>query len=189
MRRIAWVGLVAFGALVCGPLAGESRPDEGGKGTVVALGDLRAAAPAAWKEEAPANQMRLAQFRLPKVKADKDDAELVVFKGFGGSARQNIERWKQQFVPPEGKKIDEVARVEEVKVGGRPASYLDVRGTYLFKARPFDPNAKAEKKADYRMLAVHFEGSDTIYHLKLTGPAGTVEHYKKGFDDWLKSFK
>ena len=47
------------------------------KGTVVDLDGLKSAAPSSWKEEAPSNQMRLAQFKLPKAKEDKADAELV----------------------------------------------------------------------------------------------------------------
>jgi hypothetical protein len=39
------------------------------------------------------------------------------------------------------------------------------------------------------MLAVHFDGPDNVYHIKLTGPEQTVEAYKKGFDDWLRGFK
>ena len=43
--------------------------------------------------------------------------------------------------------------------------------------------------ADYRMLAVHFEGKKEVYHIKLTGPAKTIDMYKKGFDEWVKAFK
>ena len=39
------------------------------------------------------------------------------------------------------------------------------------------------------MLGVVFEGADNTYHIRLVGPADTVEHYKKGFDEWLKNFK
>jgi hypothetical protein len=39
------------------------------------------------------------------------------------------------------------------------------------------------------MLGVHFEAEKNPYHIKLIGPAKTVEHYKKGFDEWLKGFK
>jgi hypothetical protein len=39
------------------------------------------------------------------------------------------------------------------------------------------------------MLALHFEGPRDVYHIKLTGPAKTVEAYKKGFEGWLKNFK
>jgi hypothetical protein len=159
------------------------------KGSVVEIDGLKSTAPASWKEEEPASKMRYKQFRLPKAKDDKADAELLIFRGFGGSAKENIKRWKEQFLAPEGKKIDDVAKVTELKVAGNDVSYLDINGTYLFKERPADPNSKAEKRPEYRMLAVHFEGPKNIYHIKLVGPAKTIEQYRQGFDEWLKAFK
>ncbi len=193
MRRVSLLV-----ALTCAGLAFISTASEGarddkkdapGKGTPVDIDGLTSVAPAAWKEEAPENKMRYAQFRLPHHKDDTQDAELVIFKGLGGGAAQNVERWKGQFVPPEGKKIDDVAKVEEIKIAGKPATLLDIQGTYKFKARPFDPNAKEERKPDYRMVAVYFDGPKDVYQFKLTGPAKTVEMYKKDFDNWVKGFK
>jgi hypothetical protein len=190
MRRASCFVVLAFGALACSSTAADGdKSDKEGKGVVVDLDGVRSQTPGGWKEEAPSNRMRLAQFRLPAVKGDKNDAELVIFKGITGSAKQNVERWKKQFLPPEGKTIDDVSKVEEVKIGGTDATYLDVQGTYLYKARPFDPSEEPQKRPDYRLLAVQYEGKKNTYHLKLTGPAKTVEHYKKGFDEWLKNFK
>jgi hypothetical protein len=190
MQRIMGFVVLAFVALACNS-AGESTAadDKQTKGATITLDNLKSQAPADWKKEEPSNRMRYVQFRLAKKGDDKEDAELIIFKGLGGSARDNVKRWKDQFQPPEGKTIDDVAKVEEMKIGGHPATYLDVHGTYLFKFPPFDPNAKTVRKPHYRMLAVHFEGPDNNYHIKLTGPAHTVEAYKKGFDDWLKNFK
>ena len=112
------------------------------------LDGLKSAPPSTWKEEAPSNQMRLAQFKLPKVKGDADDAELVIFKNAGGNVRDNVTRWKGQFTPPEGKAIDDVAKVTEIKIGGRDATLLDIHGTYLYKRRPFDPAERGEKRPD-----------------------------------------
>jgi hypothetical protein len=183
-----WFALLSFGALACGsPVSTTTAAED--KGVVVKLDDISSKTPAEWKEEEPSNRMRFAQFRLPKAKNDKLDAELVIFKGLGGGPDANVKRWKDQFVPPEGKKIDDVSKVEEIKVGGLKATQLDVAGTYLFKARPIDPNDKAEPRPNYRMVAIYLEGKDNIYQIKLTGPAKTVEHYKKGFDDWVKAFK
>src|SRR5262249_18747743 len=144
--------------------------------------------PKEWKEEAPENKMRFAQFRLPAAKPDKDDAQLVIFKGFTGTAKQNVERWKGQFIPPEGKKIDDVSKVEETKVANHPVTYLDIQGTYL-DGPPNLPAAQKTKRPGYRMLAVQFEGPDNIYHIKLYGPEATVAAHKKAFDEWLKAFK
>jgi hypothetical protein len=55
------------------------------KGRVVELDGMKAAVPSSWKEERPANRLRFLQFRLPRVRHDKADAELIVFKGLGGT--------------------------------------------------------------------------------------------------------
>ena len=189
MKPLLEILTFAWGALLAVALGAGSAAGDDKKGTVVDLDGLKSTAPAEWKDEAPANNMRFRQFKLPKVNGDKQDAELIIFKGFGGTAKANIQRWKEQFIPPAGKRIEDVSEVKEMKAGDADLTYLDVKGTYLFKARPIDPADKAERRPDYRMLAVHFEGKMNIYHIKLVGPAKTVEHYKKGFDDWLKAFK
>jgi hypothetical protein len=181
MRRYVWL-LLGLGAAGLSAAADQ-------KGTVVDFDGRKSTTPAAWKEREPASTMRFMQFQLPKVQGDKDDAELIIFKGIGGSVQDNVKRWKEQFQPPKGKTIDEVSKVTEFKVGNSMLTYLDVQGTYKFKSPPLDPKAKEELKTDYRMLAVHFEGPKNVYHIKLTGPAKTVEHYQKGFDEWLKGFK
>jgi hypothetical protein len=182
-------GLLGFALAVAFAFAGKSLNAEENSGAIIEFDGLKSAAPADWKEEKVSSKMRLKQFRLPKTGDDKADAELVIFRGITGSAKENIQRWKGQFQPPEGKKIEDVSKVTEMKISGAEATYLDVSGSYLFKMRPFDADEKPQLRPDYRMLAVQFEATKTIYHIKLFGPVKTVEHYKKGFDEWLKAFK
>jgi hypothetical protein len=158
------------------------------KGTVVTLDNLKSTAPANWKEETPSNKMRFAQFLLPRAEGDKADAQLVIFKGFGGSAKANVDRWKGQFLPPQGKTIDDVAQVKELKVAGNPVTYLDIHGTYL-DGPPMLPASKKMKRPNWRMLAVQFEGPKNNYHILVRGPAKTIEKHRKGFDEWIKGFK
>jgi hypothetical protein len=193
MRRLLGFLMLAFVAAACSPSASESNAADGekdkGKGVVVDLDGLKSTTPGDWKEEAPANRMRFMQFRLTKKGDEKEDGELIIFKGLGGGGKANIERWKKQFVPPKDKQIDDVAKVEEIKIGDRPALKLDISGTYLFNPQPFNPRSKPEEKPNYRMLAIYLDGADNPYQIKLTGPAKTVEAYKKGFDEWVKNFK
>jgi len=191
MRRALWLVPLCLAALawgLCFRPAGAADKKDDNKGTEVELGGLTSRAPASWKEEEPSNQMRLMQFMLPKVKDDPRDAEVVIFN-LGGSAKDNVARWKTQFIPPEGKALDDVAKVTEMKVGGADVTYLDIRGTYKFKERPFDPQAKEEKLPDYRMLGVIFDTGNKQYQIRAVGPAATIERYKDGFDEWLKGFK
>src|SRR5258708_4239372 len=164
IRLHHWLGVcVAIGFCVS---SNDVRAEEK-TGSVIEFDGLKSAAPASWKEEKPTSKMRYKQFRLPKVGDDKADAELLIFRGLTGSAKENVQRWKNQFRPPPGKKIDDVAKVMELKISGAEATLLDITGSYLFKARPFDADEKPEVRPDYRMLAVQFEATKTIYHIKL----------------------
>jgi hypothetical protein len=166
----------------------EVSVDPGAKGTVVDMDGLKSTTPADWKEEKPSNNLRTAQFRVPKVDGDPKDAELVIFyfqKGGGGGIDANLTRWKQKFLTNDGKPVDN-AKVDKFKVGEVPVTYVDISGTY----KDGQPGAtKFEKRADYRMLGIIFDSPNGPYFITLTGPARTVEQQKKGFDEWLKNFK
>jgi hypothetical protein len=159
------------------------------KGTAVKLDDLESVAPADWKPEKPANRLRSHQFRLPRAKDDKEEAELAILPNITGTPEKNVQRWKEMFNPPEDKTIEEVSRVETLKIGPAKATYLDVSGTYLYKDRPFDPTSKTIPRPGYRMFSIMFETSDGTHLIRLVGPARTVNQHKKAFDDWLKGFK
>jgi len=149
----------------------------------VDLDGLKATAPAAWQKEEPSNNFRWLQFGVPAAQGDKEGATLAISKGLGGGANANIERWKKSFTPPAGKTADESAKVEEMKIGGAKATYLDASGTFT------DPFSKAGPQPDYRMLAVYYDGKDNPYTFKFIGPAKTIEANKKDFDEFLKAFK
>jgi hypothetical protein len=144
------------------------------------------------RESLSCHQFRIKQFRLPAVGDDKENAQLMIFsfgpRG-GGSVDANIKRWKSMFLPPEGKTIDEVAKVEKLKIDGVHYTYFDARGTYLARTRPNDPASDTTPYPNYRMLAGVLEAKDKPYYIRLVGPADTVAHYKPGFDQWLKAFK
>jgi len=184
MKYALW--MVCAAALACLGARGVPAQEKDSKDEVIDLDGLKSAVPADWKKEKPKSTFRYAQFRVPRAEGDEADAELVIFKGLGGSVKQNVERWKGQFIPPEGKTTDDVSTVKETKVGGFEATYLDIRGTF----RDMVPGSmKVTKRPDYRMLALQVDGKDNPYHIKLIGPAKTVEKHKKAFDNWLKAFK
>ena len=184
MRRLLLPACLLLAALTC-----TAGADDKAKGIKVDLDGLNSTTPATWKEETPSNKMRFAQFKLPKVKGDKEDAELVIFKGLGGSAEANIARWKEQFVAPKGKSADDISKESKVKIGGKEATQVVIEGIYKFNPAPFNPRSKSVLRPDYKMIAIHFEGPKDVYHIKLTGPAKTIESYEKGFNEWIKGFK
>src|SRR5262249_14464863 len=183
--RMVGEAVVVLG-LMCGlGLAGDD-------GTVVELDGLKSKTPGNWKKgDTGNNKFRVYQFTLPHAEKDKEDAELVIthFQGAGGSTEANLKRWKDMFTGADGRAAEDSAKVQEFKVGKVPVTYLDVAGTYTFKNPPFAPNAKTERRENYRLLGVIFDSPNGPYFLKLTGPARTVEANKAGFEKWLKSFQ
>jgi len=161
------------------------------KGGETDLGGLKSRVPESWKQKEVNTPNRIYHYILPREKDDRYDGELIVFffEGGGGGVKANIERWKKMIDPPEGKKIEDVSKVEELKVGDVKATVLDAQGTYTYKMRPFDANEKGEKRENYRLIGVVFETPKGAYFVRLVGPAKTIDANKKGFDDWLKSFK
>ena len=180
MRTVMGLVVLAGVALACAAGEEKDRP-------VVNLDGLKSRVPAGWKQERPKGKMRFAQFKLPHARDDKVDAELVIFQNAGGGVKENLRRWKGQFIPPRGKSIDDVVKVREMKVAGHKATYVDLRGTY--NPPPFNPTFGGKKWPNFRMLVVQLEGPDNLYHIMLPGPADTVEHNQKEFDEWLPGFK
>src|SRR5438128_627729 len=151
MRRIMTAGLALL--LLAGNLRAEN------KGSTVEIDGLKSKVPDTWKQQETTSSMRAFQFVIPKDKDDKYDAELVIFffgKNGGGGVKANIDRWKGLISPPDGKQIDDVAKVEEMKVGDVKVTLLDASGTYTVKTRPADPSDKGEKRDNYRLIGVVF---------------------------------
>ena len=175
---------ILFGALIGLVMTLTARAADGEE---VDLGGLKSKAPAAWKKAQP-GQMQVGAFTLPKAEGDKEDAKLLIFHGGAsgmGDKDSNIRRYKGMFKAPAGDK----AKVETTKVGTSELTSVDIQGIYLFKAAPFDPNAKTEEKPDFRMVAVIFETPKGPYYLRFIGPQKSVDKHKKDFDEWLKNFK
>src|SRR5437588_215772 len=114
MKRALGLMLICCLA-ACNGNSAATGPDGDDKGTVVELGGLKSTTPADWKEEKPGSSLRLLQFRVPHAENDPSDAELVIFyfgKGGSGTVEANIKRWKDKFVAPKGKTIDDVTKVD-----------------------------------------------------------------------------
>ena len=156
--------------------------------TDVELDGLKSKAPESWKSAPASNKFRVYQFTLPPAPGEpsKEDAELVIFffgPGGGGGVAENLKRWQSMF---EG---DAEPKVEKQKLDKAELTYLDVKGTFLSKFPPFDPNAKVTRKPNYRRLGVVFASQNGPYFITLTGPAKTMAKNKEAFDGWIKAFK
>lgn len=167
-------------------VAGAPADDK--KGTKTELGGLSSTTPASWVKQEPKKSViqRVYQFALPKAEGDKVDAEIVIFEGLGGSTASNFDRWRGQYTPAKGKSIEDVSKESKVKIGSGDGDMLDVSGAY--NAPPFDPTFKG-KQENFRLLGIQAKIGDNSYHIKLVGPAKTVEKHKADYENWLKGFK
>src|SRR5258705_10357955 len=86
-------------------LAGTTSPGFAEPGRTQAAG-LRLIHPSDWTRAPAPSDMRAAQFRVPKVAGDPEDAEAVLFffgPGTGGGARENRKRAHDRKRQPTGR--------------------------------------------------------------------------------------
>jgi len=168
-------------------IALPARADDS-KGTEVKLDKFSSTTPSDWKSEKPIYRLRSYQFRLPGAK-DAKDAELFIFPDLTKTVDENFARYKEMFVPPDGKTLDDITKITKLEVGKAKVAILDMQGTWLYKERPFDPKSKQENRPDSRVISVIFTTDDGNYLIRLSGPAPTVTQHAKAFFDWIKAFK
>ncbi len=135
----------------------------------VELKGLTLEVPKTWEQQQASNNLRLGQFVIPKVEEDTEASELVVFPPFGGTVRENVDRWIQQF---EGQGREMKATQGECAQG--KYVLIELTGTYK---KPFGPPflQQTQPAADYKMLGVILSKTDGgNFFLKLTGPKKTV---------------
>jgi len=147
---------------------------------------LKFTVPAGWVEEERTSSMRVAQYRLPKVAGDSDDASLVLYyfgQGQGGSATANIERWVSQMKQEGG----DSSKKEDLEVNGLKVTTVDVAGTYVAETAP--GSGMFNNKPGYRLRAAVVETPNGSYYVKLVGPEKTVARWNESFLSYLKSFE
>ncbi len=156
----------------------------------VDLGIVKLAADPAWKTVAPSSQMRKAQFALPHVAEDSQDAELVVYyfgAGQGGTVEANLERWYSQFVQPDSSSSAAKAKTSHEVVDGMNLTSVDLSGTYVAPKMP--GSEEHNNEPNFRMLAAVLETPHGPYFFKLVGPEKTVGHWATSFSEFMKSAK
>jgi hypothetical protein len=142
-----------------------------------------------WIVETPANATRKAQYRLPRVPGDAEDATLVVyyFGGQGGSTDANIERWASQFEQPDGRLSSRALLNSTRKVHGMNVHDVELSGTYVAETTP--GSGERVRKEGWKMLASILEAPDGPHYAKLVGPAATVTHWEASFRRFVSMTK
>jgi hypothetical protein len=153
-------------------------------------GELRYKVPEGWTVEKPTSEMRFAQYKLPRVEGDGEDALLIVYyfgKGQGGTPEANIERWINQVKQPDGSASKAKAKTETLTVHGLQVTTLDVLGNY--SGGMAADSAPRDSKSIYRLRGAIIETPKGSYFVKLTGPQKTVSRWDQAFTDYIKSFE
>jgi hypothetical protein len=170
----------------------DSVQQRSSSGQGLPSGNVTYTVPSGWIEEAPASQMRSAQFRWPGAEG-KEDAVLAVFffPGTGGSVEANLSRWYRQFKQPDGRLTHELAQTKKATINGIPVTVTYVTGTFLRSQANMmmGGGTEEEELPNYAMLAAIAETSAGPWFFKATGSQKTIDHWRKSFDDFVKTFQ
>ncbi|MEO8358752.1 MAG: hypothetical protein ABI672_01880 [Vicinamibacteria bacterium] len=161
-----------------------------GHGTPGAATPLKYDAPAGWTSKTPSSAMRLADFVLPKVDGDSEDATLTIYHfgaQAGGGVQANLDRWVGQMTQTDGKASKDVAKTSTMKVKDLALTVVDLSGTYIAEKTP--GSAERYNKPDFKLIAAVVEGSGGPYYVKVVGPAKTVAKWDASIQAFLKSLR
>jgi hypothetical protein len=165
--------------------AGESSAAAVGPEGSVEVAGVSFSVPAEWRRESPSSPMRAAQFAIPGTGNEKDAQFVVYFfgSGQGGGVAENIERWKGQFLDASGKPA--AGNVSSGRRNGMAVAIVTAQGTYS-SGLPMGPSSP---EPNSELWGAIVEGPQGNVFFKATGPKGTVERSKAGFETVLASLQ
>jgi hypothetical protein len=151
---------------------------------------LKFDAPTGWVTKPASSTMRVAEFTLPKVAGDTEDATLTIFffgASQGGNVQANIDRWIGQLSQPDGRASKDVAKTSSLTSHGLKISMVDVTGTYVAEVSP--GSTDHFNKPNFRQRAGYIDTPGGPYFVKLVGPEKTVAKWNDSFDAFLKTLR
>lgn len=156
--------------------AGQDQASAMADGNVSA-GDIQAGglvfrSPSGWQRQ-PAGGMRAAEFRIP---GPEGEATVVFFTGIGGSAMDNINRWRGQVKPDRGgePRVSEMTLAQSI-----PAKRISMIGTYTGMS---PMGAASQPMPGAKFIGVVIEAPSGQVQIRMTGPLSTVEEAERAFD-------
>jgi hypothetical protein len=150
-------------------------------------GELSYKVPDSWKQEAPSNQMRKAQYRLPGADG-AEDAEMAVFvfPGSGGGVQANIDRWIGQFKQPDGSNSTDKVEIKKVESDQFKISIIYLTGTHLKGSMM---GGETTELKNYAMIAAIVETDTDPWFFKTIGPEKTINHWRSEFEKFTETIK
>jgi hypothetical protein len=152
----------------------------GGIDAVVRIRPLTLTAPPAWKRTTPRSSLVQAEFAFPHADKDSADGRLTV-SVVAGTIKDNVERWKGQFIG-----AIEKPRQEENEIAGLKVTLVDFSGTFGDQAGMMAP---VVNRPAYRMVAAIIPIGDQLYVIKAVGPQQTMAANIDAINSFLGSLK
>ena len=148
---------------------------------------LTMAVPVAWEQKQPRFKNIVDhEFALEKENGDPQDGRFTISR-VGGSVKQNVDRWLNQFSSPKPKKFKGDQIVKKMEIAGQTVHFVDVSGTFLERRIPVSP---ASPRANYRMFGAIIETENQgRCFFKCYGPEKTMAANEKSFLKMLKSLQ
>jgi hypothetical protein len=179
---------ITFAAVVLGSTCSQVRSAQSDRVISLGEGKLSLQAPEKWVRKEPRTRIVEHEFAVEGKKGQ--DAGRVTVMGAGGSIKDNIDRWVNQFQKPDDKsKLRQ--KVEKKKVAGLQVEIVDIAGTY--KDTPGGPFAggKTVDRANYRMLGAIISGGPSVgnYFIKFYGPEEIIKEHEKAFHKMIESLE
>jgi hypothetical protein len=142
--------------------------------------------PPRWKRHPPSNPTRTAEYLVPRVAGDSDDAECTVItfgSVQGGSVGDNIQRWIRQF-----DSLDDEPRKQTRVVNGMTVTRMDLAGVYRPMRMPgAGPAGGPDTFPGSRLIGAIVQAPSGLWFFKLTGPDKTVSAAAAALDKMVDS--
>jgi hypothetical protein len=134
----------------------------------------------------PKSPARAAEYVIPRVGSDPEDAECVVMTfgpHGGGSVEDNAKRWLDQFKP-----ANPNPRRTTIDTNGMHATFVEVSGTFSGNMMPNAQGMAAPtSKPGWRLIGAILESPSGLWFFKMTGPDLTVRSAARQFEDMVRS--
>ncbi len=134
----------------------------------------------------PKSPARAAEYVVPRVGSDPEDAECVVMTfgpHSGGNVEDNAKRWLDQFKP-----ANPNPRRTTIDSNGMRATFVEVSGTFSGNMMPNAQGmATPTSKPGWRLIGAIIEAPSGLWFFKMTGPDLTVRSAARQFEDMVRS--
>lgn len=165
---------------------GAAPPAATAGGAAAGAGELTYTAPESWTAQPPTSPMRKAQWKLPVVEGDPDDANLVLtfLTGSAGGVDANLDRWQSQFTTAEGQPLPAAAVTRSKReVNGLQVATAEMVGRFTDAMT----GRTAATTGDYRLLGAVVTTPGGVYFFKAIGPDKSMQAQRAEFEKLISS--